>query len=95
MYKNVGKKIQTLAKVVVWFGIIVCVLVGGLSIYGGLNTNNVDMTAKGVLIFFVGPILCWLSSLTTVGFGKLIETNESMKEEIDSLHKTVEDIKNK
>lgn len=95
MYSNIGKKIQTLAKVVAWIGIVLCVLVGGLTLYGGLNTNNVDMTAKGIICFFIGPIVCWLSSLTMVGFGKLIETNESMKQEIESLNKTVKEIKEK
>lgn len=95
MYKNVGKKIQTLAKVLAWVGIIFFILVGVATIYGGLNTYNYVMVGQGILFLIVCPILCWLSSLTAFGFGTLIETNESMKNEVEDLHKTVKELQNK
>ena len=95
MYKNVGKKIQKLAKFVAWLGIIFFVVIGVASTYGGLNTNNYQMIAQGIVFLVVCPILCWLSSLTAFGFGTLIETNEQMKNDIQDLNNTVKDLQNK
>lgn len=90
MYNNVGKKIQTLAKILAWVGIIFFVLVGAVTIYGGLNTYNYVMVGQGVLFALICPVLCWLSSLTAFGFGSLIETNEKMKNDIQELRNTIE-----
>lgn len=91
MYTNIGKKIQTLAKVLAWVGIIFFVIVGAFAIYGGVNTANVNMIAEGVLFFAICPFLCWLSSLTMVGFGKLIETNEEMKNKVDEIERKIKE----
>ena len=95
MYKNVGGKIQTFAKILVWIGIVVFVLCAAVTLYGGLNTYNYEMIINGVVLLILGPIMCWVSSLTMVGFGKLVETNEEMKSEIEDLHRSVNEIKNK
>ena len=95
MYKNVGKKIQTLAKVLAWIGIIFFVLIGAFALYGGLNTSDYNMLGEGFVFVLIMPVVCWLSSLSMVGFGKLIETNEEMKVQLINLNKKVEQLENK
>lgn len=85
MYKNVGKKIQTLAKVIAWIGIVFFIILGGLSLYGGLNTADYNMIAQGIFCLLFGPLVSWLSSLTLVGFGKLIQTTEETKAEVEKI----------
>lgn len=93
MYKNVGKKIQTLAKIVAWIGIICFVLTGGIVLYGGLNTNDYQMITGGIFLVVICPILCWLGSLTAFGFGKLVETNEQTDKKIENLTEIVKELK--
>ena len=93
MYKNVGKKIQTLAKVVAWIGIIFFVLCGAVVLYGGLNTYNYQMIFSGAIMIILCPILCWLGSLMSFGFGKIVETNEASKNRLDSIEEEIKKIK--
>lgn len=93
MYKNVGKKIQTLAKIVAWIGIICFIVIGAVVLYGGLNTNDFQMIAGGIFLMIICPILCWLGSLTAVGFGKLVETNEQTNNKIENLIDIVKELK--
>ena len=88
MYKNVGKKIQTFAKVVAWVGII---LTGGLGLLciALYPTEGVNMLINGILLLITGPLISWLSSLTLVGFGKLVEDNETMKNQINEINSKI------
>lgn len=82
MYSNVGKKIQTLAKVIAWIGIIFSLLLGGLELYGGINTYDYNMIINAIVIMIFGPLLSWISAITLYGFGNLVESNSQMKDEI-------------
>lgn len=76
-----------MTKILTWIGIILFIIAGAFSIYVGVSTKNYGLIGEGVVFVALCPVLCWLSSLITVGFGKLIETIEEMKdkmEEIDS-----------
>lgn len=95
MYKNVGNKIQTVAKIVAWLGIVFTALLALITIYGGLNTNDIEMIVNGVVLLIFGPLASWLSSLTLVGFGKLVQTNDEMKNQIERLNDQVNELKNK
>ena len=90
MYTNIGKKIQALAKALAWVGIILSLLIGAFSLYGGINTADANMIAQGIVFFAICPFICWLSSLTMVGFGKLIETNEEMKNKIEEINSKIQ-----
>ena len=85
MYKNVGKKIQTVAKVFAWIGIIIFLLIGAIVLYAGLNSSSANVSAYGILLLVIAPIVVWLSSLTMVGFGKLVQTSEETKAEVEKL----------
>lgn len=69
MFNNVGEKIETFAKVIVWLGIIG-------SIIGGIIFISSENIGMGIAIIIGGPIVSWLSSLILYGFGQLIENSD-------------------
>ena len=93
MFKNVGKKIQIVAKVACYIGIIVTVLLGIFCfVIGTASTNDTEkmqLFISGGLLIVCGPLLNWLSSLTMVGFGKLIEDQEETRNTLDDVAQKV------
>lgn len=94
MFNNIGKKIQTLAKVICWVGIIFTVLLGAFCLYGGINTYNYEMIANGIILIILGPLSSWISSLTLFGFGELVDSNKQMKEDIEELKNKIDTTSN-
>lgn len=64
MYDNVGQKMKVAASVLCWVGVI-----GSLII--AFYVGKMDET-KGMIIFFIGAIVSWLSNLVLYGLGELI-----------------------
>ena len=85
MFKNIGKKIKTLA--VVMFAIeLVCVIVFGLAVmlsgdisFAGYNAVRSPLAGRGaaillgLLIWCVGFLASWIGSFFLYGFGELID----------------------
>lgn len=68
MYTNIGGKIKMLAKIVCFLGII------GSLIYGiCVFATYYWMRGTGIAIMLGGPLLSWIGSFFTYGFGELIE----------------------
>lgn len=65
MYKNIGKKIKKLAKVLTVIGIVACVITGIVLIALG------NMT--GLVYIFFMPFLVWISSFFTYAIGELVD----------------------
>ncbi len=85
MFSNIGKKIQTLGKIVCWLGIIMFVLLGLMTAVCGYTVSDYGTPADGaaavvtgILIIVIGSIASWVSSFMMVGFGRLVETNEQI-----------------
>ncbi len=84
MFSNIGKKIQTLGKVVCWLGIITFVLMGLMIAVGGYAVGDLPQFGRaaavvvGILVIVIGSVVSWVSSFTLIGFGKLVETNEQI-----------------
>ncbi len=69
MFEDVGKKIKGVAKG--WFALqCVAAFVSGLV----LVIEDEDMVGAMLLIWVLGPILAWLSSLMLYGFGEIVDT---------------------
>ena len=68
MFKNIGGKIKTLAKLVTWIGIIGSII-GGIIIM----SNNEGLAIVGLLVMLIGSLISWVGSFFTYGFGELIE----------------------
>ncbi len=65
MYKNIGKKIKKLAKVLTVIGIVACVITGIVLIALG------NMT--GLVCIFFMPFLVWIGSFFTYAIGELVD----------------------
>ncbi len=91
MFKNIGKKIKVLAKVLCWIGIVLSVLLGLsvilLSFSGGVdaslngtpvNVSGVGAIIAGILIMIVGSLVSWISSFVTYGFGQVVDNTDKM-----------------
>lgn len=93
MFRNIGKKLKTVAKVVCWIGIIASVVMGVILIIAGSNgSNTIDYygniaistqgtnnVVAGIIVIVVGSLSSWVGSLLIYGFGQLIEDNSEMR----------------
>lgn len=70
MYKNIGKKIKGLAKVLFIVEAIVVVLTGVIIIS---LARDYTIFLVGMLVLIIGPIVAWISSWLLYGFGELID----------------------
>jgi len=80
MYKNIGKKIKTLAKVLAWIGIMLSVLFGLALIL--LDEGETQTTVAGVFYILLGPVISWLGSLMMYGFGQLVDNSDRIANQI-------------
>lgn len=74
MYDNIGRKIKTLAKVDFIVLTILSVIAGII-----LIASDEDLILTALLVFVLGPLVAWISSLLTFGFGELIEKVSSIE----------------
>lgn len=75
MFKNIGKKIKTLAQVICWIG-IVCSVLSGI----GMMVSDSDMIVVGILMIPVGALASWIGSFMLYGFGELVENSTVLAE---------------
>ena len=76
MFNNVGRKVQVLAKVMCWLGIIASVIYGIVLIAAGSRANSGAGLLTGILTMAVGSLASWLSSLATYAIGEAAEYAE-------------------
>lgn len=75
MFKNIGKKIMTLAKVNFWVGAVLCALGGFGTVMEAVDSlyGSTEDAVAGFIIMLLGPLLSWIGSLLLYGFGQLID----------------------
>ena len=71
MFENIGGKIKTLAKVLMWISII------GFAIYGIVMISE-EQVLLGFLIIAIGSLSSWVSSFVLYGFGQLVENSDKL-----------------
>ena len=71
MFNNIGSKIKTLAQVVCWLGIAICVIVGIV-----LMAQDEETVGIGLVVMIFGSLFSWIGSFMTYGFGQLIENSD-------------------
>ena len=94
MFDNIGHKIQKLAKVLCWIGIIFWVikgiaLISTLSMTHKLTGSYVtSSSAADVLVSAVtiiaGVLLSWIGSFLLYGFGQLVEDTHAIRENTEA-----------
>lgn len=70
LYQNIGEKIKSMAKAMFFVEAVASIILGLIII--GEEVFEWD-AAFGVITLIIGPIIAWLSSLITYGFGELVE----------------------
>ena len=89
MFKNAGRKIKVLARILFWIGVVCWILIAAGIAFGGslyttlfkdtngftqeLNFSGPGMIIAGVAAGLVGILATWLESLFVYGFGELID----------------------
>lgn len=83
MFKNIGKKLKVLAKVMCWVGIIISFVIAirvsnfiyNLYDYSEYVNywNKYSYVYIGIVIFILGSLFSWIWSFFTYGFGELID----------------------
>lgn len=85
LFGNVGQKIKSVTKVLCWIGIIACVIVA-LALFGSNSYYNPTIL-PGFICLIVGPLLCWIGSLTTYAFGELVDKTKENNRLLNELLK--------
>lgn len=83
MFDNIGGKIKTLAKVVCWIGIVLCVIIGVIMIVVGANVGGANGTSAivgGIVVAVAGALASWIGSFLVYGFGELVDKTRSLAE---------------
>ena len=90
MHDNIGGKIQALAKVIMWIGIVVSGLLGLLGVIssfsmygGGAIVALISLIGAGL-----GALGSWVGSFILYGFGSLINSSQETADELKKLNRT-------
>ena len=78
MFNNIGHKIQVLAKVLCWIGII-CWVITGLALMAGSSSMTYRLNVVGILTIIVGVLVSWIGSFLLYGFGQLVEDTHAIR----------------
>lgn len=82
MWNNIGRKVQKLAKVICWIGIIFSIIYGIAVIAMSFNVRGPQSTVlliTGIAVAVLGPLLFWLRSWVTYAIGEAAEAAEKLK----------------
>ena len=99
MFKNIGKKIKTLAKIVCCLGIILFVFLGFLV---SMNYFQQKMVLFGIFSFLIyailGSLFSWIGSFCLYAFGELVDNSKTVvdlqKENLRIQHMLLKNTKN-
>lgn len=95
MFSNIGKKIKTLATVIVWIGIICSVVIA--------FAVSVETTfVIGILYFIIGCLFSWISNFFVYAFGEIVDNCEQqtailnqLRDKQDKMNENLAQLQNK
>ena len=92
LFGNIGTKIKLVAKVLFWLGTIVSVLMAILYFVEALDSYFYagEFLLIAVLWLVGGPVISWISSISTYGFGELIVQVTDIKDKLCLQQETAE-----
>ena len=91
-FKKIGKKVKTLAIVIMIIGIVISVVLGIIYIGLGISLGRFGspLILIGALVAIIGPILAWISSWSQYCLGEAADKSSEAVEEIKELKKLLE-----
>lgn len=90
MFENIGKKIKGLASVICYIQIVAYIVIAIINFAQSDGYDGKFNLLLGWIFLVLGPLIAWLGSIFTYGFGELIDRTAS----IDNKISTVNDKKN-
>lgn len=76
LFKDVGEKMQILAKFVCCIGIIASLIGGGILFFVSFEEGEIAYFLGGIGAIIFGSLFSWISSWALLGFGKIVENAE-------------------
>ena len=81
MFKNIGRKIKMLAKVICWAGIVLSIF-AGIALAITLTFTNQDLLilaiVLGVLYAALGALISWIGTFVLYGLGQLVDNTDKL-----------------
>ncbi len=95
MFDNIGKKIQTMAKVMTVIGMIISFIIG-FFVWDAFQAGTVGWAVLGCLFSLLctgfGCLISWIGSFFIYGFGQLIENSDHTIKQLREINsKTVKE----
>ena len=95
MFKNPGKKLKTLAKVIFWISLICYIMIGIAATLAGVSfaeSSDIPFPVvliAGIFIIVMGILLAWLSSIALYAAGAAVDDIQTIKKiQIDLYRKS-------
>lgn len=89
MYKNVGKNLLSIAKLLFWIEFIVAIILAVVLVIVGLNMIadademvGIAMISGAVFEVVIGFAAAWVSNCVLASFGQLVENVNDIKKEV-------------
>ena len=89
LFRNIGKKIKLLVKVIFWAGVaifviaaIVCFVLAVLPQY---RPFSAQFAIAGIECLIGGPIAMWLSCILLYAYGELVDNTSEIKDRLSKM----------
>lgn len=90
MFKNPGKGLKTLAKVI--FAVIIIVfIIAAMILIANTKDSSASATILGIVLVAVGVITAWVSSISIYAFGELVENVNDIKTSVNIIKRYTSD----
>lgn len=88
-FDNVGSKLQSFAKIIFWINVIIGICAALYSLFYAIQVKSFFPVLIALLCLVAGFIIGWLSSVFIYGYGRMIECQEEMVEELQDIKNVV------
>lgn len=89
LFRNIGKKIKLLTKVIFWIGVAISVIAAivyfVLALLPQYLPFSQEFATDGIKCLIGGPIAMWLSCVTLYAFGELVDNTSEIKDRLSKM----------
>lgn len=89
LFRNIGKKIKLLTKVIFWVGVAISVIAAIVLFVLALLPQYLPLSQEfattGIKCLIGGPIAMWLSCVTLYAFGELVDNTSEIKDRLSKM----------
>lgn len=89
LFRNIGKKIKLLTKVIFWIGVAISVIAAIVYFVLALLPQYLPLSQEfatdGIKCLIGGPIAMWLSCVILYAFGELVDNTSEIKDRLSKM----------